>query len=175
MNKWLSYFLTETPRNRTDKDDILPPLVTMSGMSVPSCSVSPENSSSRGSIFPLPGEPGADYCGDCGGGYWIRLATDTPLQCGRCFPSETRVETLLVPGGTVPSCTASCTSQPAPEGIQIEPAARNAKAIYWETGTGRILGPAVPEFLARDGSTFWISTAFEGQIRWINADRLRSR
>jgi hypothetical protein len=59
--------------------------------------------------------------------------------------------------------------------ITIEQAATNAKPIYWETGTGRILGPAVPEFLARDGETFWISTTFEGQILWINADQLRSR
>ena len=55
-----------------------------------------------------------------------------------------------------------------------QPAAPNARAIYWETGDGRILGPAVPEFLGRDGSTFWVSVTFEGQIRWINADRLRS-
>lgn len=59
--------------------------------------------------------------------------------------------------------------------VVIEPAAPNARPIYWETGTGQILGPAVPEFLARDGRTFWISMTFEEQIRWINADRLRSR
>lgn len=57
----------------------------------------------------------------------------------------------------------------------IEPAAQNARPIYWETGDGRILGPAVPELLAQVGSEFWIVTTFEGYPRWINADRLRSR
>lgn len=55
-----------------------------------------------------------------------------------------------------------------------QPAAPNAKAIYWETGNGRILGPAVPEFLGRDGNTFWVSVTFDDRIWWINADRLRS-
>lgn len=76
----------------------------------------------------------------------------------------------MMPANVLPTRSAS-----ASEGFQIEPAALNAKAIYWEASTGRILGPAVPEFLARDGNTFWISTTFEGQILWINADRLRSR
>lgn len=61
------------------------------------------------------------------------------------------------------------------QNFEIQPAPSTAKAIFWETGTGRILGPAVPEFLARDGNAFWISTTFDGQIRWINSDRLRSR
>lgn len=57
----------------------------------------------------------------------------------------------------------------------LETAPSNARAIYWEAGDGRILGPVVPEFLGRDGKTFWIVITFEEQIRWINADRLRSR
>ena len=61
------------------------------------------------------------------------------------------------------------------EGLVIEPAAPDARPIYWEAADTRILGPAVPEFLARAGDTFWIVTTFEGQARWINADRLRSR
>ena len=48
-------------------------------------------------------------------------------------------------------------------------------AIYWESCDGRILGPAVPEFLARDRNSFWIVTTFEGQALWINADQLRSK
>lgn len=59
--------------------------------------------------------------------------------------------------------------------VIIEPAVANARSVFWESGDARILGPAIPEFLARDGSTFWIVTTFEGQIRWINADRLRSK
>lgn len=61
------------------------------------------------------------------------------------------------------------------QNVEMQPAPSNAGAIYWETGDGRILGPAVPEFLGRDGKTFWIVTTFEEQILWINADRLRSR
>lgn len=57
----------------------------------------------------------------------------------------------------------------------IEPATPNAKPIYWETGDGHILGPAIPEFLGRDGETFWIVTTFENGTWWINADRLRSK
>lgn len=76
----------------------------------------------------------------------------------------------VTPGGNAPPYAA-----PALKNIEVQPAASNARPIYWETGDGRILGPAVPEFLARDGETFWISTIFEGQIWWINADRLRSR
>ncbi len=66
-------------------------------------------------------------------------------------------------------------SVPVPGGVTIEPAAPNARSVFWETGDGRILGPAKPEFLARDGDAFWISTTFEGQIWWINVDRLRSQ
>lgn len=84
-------------------------------------------------------------------------------------------EPVFIPGGTTPPHAGPSTSPPASGGIQIEPAAPNAKAIYWETGTGQILGPAIPEYLARDGETFWIVTTFEGQTRWINADRLRSK
>jgi len=57
----------------------------------------------------------------------------------------------------------------------IESAAPNTRPVYWETGTGQILGPAVPEFLMRVASSYWIVTTFGGQIQWINADRLRSR
>lgn len=72
----------------------------------------------------------------------------------------------VTPGGNTAS---------AIQNFELQPAAPNTRPIYWETGDGRIVGPAVPEFLGRDGSSFWISTTFEGQIRWINADRLRSR
>jgi hypothetical protein len=48
-------------------------------------------------------------------------------------------------------------------------------SIYWLSGDGRILGPAIPEFLARSGEQFWIVTTFEGLARWINANFLRSK
>ena len=57
----------------------------------------------------------------------------------------------------------------------IRPDGRRLSAIYWEAGSGRILGPAVPEFLARERDCFWIVTTFKGQARWINADQLRSK
>jgi len=61
------------------------------------------------------------------------------------------------------------------EKVLIEPAAVNARPVYWETANGRILGPAVPECLAQVGAEFWIVATFEDQPRWIRADRLRSR
>jgi len=64
---------------------------------------------------------------------------------------------------------------PSSRAIIIEPAVTNARPIYWEAADGRIIGPAVPEFLAREGDTFWIVTTFKGHIFWIDADKLRSR
>jgi hypothetical protein len=68
---------------------------------------------------------------------------------------------------------------PSTKDIGIEPAVkpdgRPLSAIYWETGDGRIVGPATPEFFLRDGEEYWISVTFEGQIRFIRDDRLRSR
>jgi len=84
-------------------------------------------------------------------------------------------ELAFIPGGLTPPNAAPSASPPAPEGIQIEPAAPNAKGVYWEMGDGRILGPAVPEFFLRDGEEYWISVTFEGHIRFIRDDRLRSR
>lgn len=67
----------------------------------------------------------------------------------------------------------------AKERIIMEPAKKPngspLSPIYWETGDGRILGPAAPEFFLRDGEEYWISVTFEGHIRFIRDDRLRSR
>ncbi|MDR4467079.1 MAG: hypothetical protein MRJ68_02125 [Nitrospira sp.] len=64
-------------------------------------------------------------------------------------------------------------------GTVIEPAIRPdgqpLSPVYWEAGTGEILGPATPEYFARHGHSDWIVITFEGQPRWIHADRLRSR
>ncbi|NOS79106.1 MAG: hypothetical protein HOP35_14290 [Nitrospira sp.] len=59
--------------------------------------------------------------------------------------------------------------------IVIEPAATNPRPIYWEAVDGRIVGPAVPECLARVGDEFWIVTTFADHLSWIRSDRLRSR
>ena len=82
---------------------------------------------------------------------------------------------ILSPGGSTSPHAAPSASAPVIKNIELQPAAPNPRPVYWETGTGHILGPAVPEFLARDGDCYWIVTIFEGEIRWINADRLRSR
>ncbi len=68
-------------------------------------------------------------------------------------------------------------------GTVIEPAHRPdgqpLSPIYWETGTGEILGPAQPEFLARVGNgpreTYWVVALFDGLPVWINATALRSK
>lgn len=118
--------------------------------------------------------PELTYCECCGGGCWIRETFASFHQCGRCSPSESRVETEFIPGGTPPP-QSQIPAVASNRDIIMEPAAQSARAIFWETGTGRILGPATPEFLARDGEAFWVVTTFEGQIRWINADQLRSK
>jgi hypothetical protein len=62
--------------------------------------------------------------------------------------------------------------------VVIEPAAPNARLIYWERVTG-IVGPAQPEFLAMVGNgptaSFWVIALYEGQPIWINSTVLRSR
>lgn len=57
----------------------------------------------------------------------------------------------------------------------IEPAAPNARPVYWENADGVILGPAVPEFLAQAGQQFWVIVQHEAMPRWVRADRLRSK
>lgn len=57
----------------------------------------------------------------------------------------------------------------------IEPAAPNARPVFWETADRLILGPAVPEFLAQVGAQFWVVVQYDGAPRWIRSDRLRSR
>lgn len=53
---------------------------------------------------PPSSKPTADqagtYCQVCGSGYWIRPTHTDPLQCGRCHPTDSRVETVCLPGGS---------------------------------------------------------------------------
>ena len=62
--------------------------------------------------------------------------------------------------------------------VVIEPAATNARQVYWERATG-IVGPAQPEFLAMVGTglgaSYWVVAQFEGAPVWINAAALRSK
>ncbi len=64
-------------------------------------------------------------------------------------------------------------SAPAP--IVIEPAAPNARPVYWENADGVILGPAIPEFLAQVGQHFWVIVQYDEAPRWIRSDRLRNK
>ena len=93
----------------------------------------------------------AGYCALCGRGYWIRIAHTAAWQCGRCHPSESPVETLFVPGGSVraENGTQSGTDgttvvEPAmkPDGTPLSP-------VYWES-QGRIVGPGQPGYIFRD-------------------------
>jgi hypothetical protein len=63
--------------------------------------------------------------------------------------------------------------------VVLEPAAANAKPIFWENAIGIVIGPATPEWLARVGdggqAAFWIVASFQGLDRWIRSDRLRSK
>ena len=60
----------------------------------------------------------------------------------------------------------------------IEPAAPNARPVYWEAADGQILGPAGPESLAMVGSgqtaAFWVVVTYDGSPRWVQSERLRS-
>lgn len=186
MRKWLSPFLDTTLEKRPDIPDTMLSVSSVSGPDPRKSATKSPSAEFQGleQAVPdhdIPIEPSAGipsvpglYCAKCGGGCWIRVTHDAPLQCGRCLPSETRVETLFFPGGTrPPSSRVSRTGSHTD--IIIEPAAPNARPVYWQTGDGRILGPAVPEFFLRDGEGYWISVTFKGHVRFIRDDRLRSR
>lgn len=60
------------------------------------------------------------------------------------------------------------------QSMEIEPAAENARPVYWEQADG-IVGPARPLFLGRYGNTFLVVAEYEGDLTTINADVLRSK
>lgn len=117
------------------------------------------------------------HCHVCGGGFWIKVTSASAWRCGGCFPSESRVETIFVPGGKMSSALSNAKDARSSPIIEpaVKPDGRPLSLVFWETGDGRILGPAVPELLAKDGGIFWIVTTFAGQILWVNTNRLRSR
>ena len=90
----------------------------------------------------------------------LRLAPGVPVD----LPDEEALKLIAKAHGRVRAIPT----------IIIEAAAANPKPVYWETVTGRILGPTLPEFLAQVGDQFWIVTTFEDHPRWIRSDRLRS-
>lgn len=139
----------------------------------PESGVLQENSPATLGPFPIPD----GYCPKCGGGNWILPAHGVAWQCGRCAPGP-RVERIYVPGGTPPP-SPRVTSGTPPENLALEPAVTPDDSplspVYWERGDGRILGPAIPEFLGRCGEIFLVVTTFEGWTYCFDADRLRSR
>jgi hypothetical protein len=64
------------------------------------------------------------------------------------------------------------------ESIVIEPASPTARPIYWEAMDGTWHGPVKPEFLGRTLSghkeRFWVIVTYNGNIRWIWSDLLRT-
>ena len=118
------------------------------------------------------------------------MSTTAVGHCGRCAavfnPRWPRCLVCHAPLVATPSpdeafLEAAATMPPpqAAENIVMETAASNARPVYWETADTRILGPAVPEYLAMVGTgptgSFWVIVTYRGMPRWINADRLRSR
>lgn len=65
------------------------------------------------------------------------------------------------------------------DALVIEPAAENARPIYWERADLSIVGPGRPEFLAQVGTgateRFWVIVEFQGQPFWVQSNQLRSR
>jgi len=61
----------------------------------------------------------------------------------------------------------------------IEPAATNARPVYWERADMSIVGPGTPEFLARVANgprpSYWVVAIYEGKPVWINSTQLRSK
>jgi hypothetical protein len=62
--------------------------------------------------------------------------------------------------------------------VCVEPAATNARPVYWQAKDGCIYGSGKPEFLARVGYgnavRLFVLVQHEGQLRFIESDRLRS-
>jgi hypothetical protein len=98
----------------------------------------------------------------------VRLEPGKPVE----LPPERAAKLLARASGRVRQVD---TKEP----VVIEPAAPNARPVYWERADGSISGPAKPEFLAKVGdgpkASFWVVAEFEAQPVWIRSDRLRSK
>ena len=56
----------------------------------------------------------------------------------------------------------------------VKPDGSPLSLVYWQRHD-QIVGPGVPEFVLKDGNTFWIAVAFQQQPVFVNAEQLRSR
>ena len=67
----------------------------------------------------------------------------------------------------------------SPTPVVIETATENPRPVYWERVNGSIVGPGIPEFMAKvdDGpkDSYWVVAQFAGQPIWVNSIVLRSR
>ena len=65
-----------------------------------------------------------------------------------------------------------------PTPVVIERVAENPKPVYWERA-GPIIGPGIPEFMAKGGdgltASYWVIVQFQGEPIWVNSIVLRSR
>lgn len=63
--------------------------------------------------------------------------------------------------------------------IIIEPANPQGRPVYWERGSGEIVGPATVTYLAQVGTGakahFWVIVEYAGQMICVRSDRLRSK
>ncbi len=100
--------------------------------------------------------------------------------CERVQDEKNEVNELSLDGSHGIGCIHGSTDIAHASDVVIEPAALNARPIFWERlSTGDILGPAQPEFLAMVGAgpkaRYWVVAQFEGLPVWINSVLLRSK
>jgi hypothetical protein len=89
--------------------------------------------------------------------------------------SDTAAKQLLEKAGD----QVNVVSSPIIPDVVVEPASPKAQLVWWEGADLRLYGPAKPEFLAQvgkgTGATFWVLVTYQGNLRWINSDHLKSR
>jgi hypothetical protein len=116
---------------------------------------------------------------------WIEALVPIQVKVGGQLVLLTAGQRIDLPKEKAERLLAQATSRvrpasPWPESDQsgsivIDPPNEKARPIYFENVFGRIVGPIIPEFLAKVGNDFWIVSTFHGDAIWINSDRLRSK
>ncbi len=98
-----------------------------------------------------------------------RAAGDLHLRIGESADLSIEEVAKLPPGRVRIVQDAEVVMEAAlkPDGSPLSP-------VFWERA-GAIVGPGIPEFLAKAGEEFWIVVQFRGQACWVNANQLRSR
>ena len=100
----------------------------------------------------------------------VRLVPGQPVE----LPPERAAKLMAKAPGRVRQVV-----EPEASEVVIEPAAPQARPVYYERNDGVIYGPAKVTDLAKTGSggteRFWVIVEFEGHIEWVVSDRLRSK